>query len=64
MPDLTQFTRQAAELVAGNDHLPTQRTCGCVVIWDVLSEHHVWLNGSRGDSCGHPPTGEHYLGAE
>ncbi len=64
MPDLVQFTRQAAELVACNDSVPTQRMCSCVVIWDVLTERHVWLNESRNYACGHPGTGEPYVGGD
>lgn len=64
MPDVTQFTRQAAELVARNDNMPAQRSCSCVVIWDVLSERHVWLSASHDSSCGHPATGEPYVGRD
>lgn len=64
MPDVAEFTRQAAALVARNDRLPAQRTCGCLVIWDELSERRVWVSGSTDGSCGHPSTGDPYLGGD
>lgn len=34
--------------------------CNCIVIWDLLNERHVWINGSLDGRCGHPPTGTPY----